>query len=238
MPKLDSNDSIPLYKQLYESIKYRITEGEFLSGQRLPSEEDWCEIYGVSRITVRNALDELSDSGFITRKRGKGTFVTKKQITHRLTEKLSFSETCILNGFKPGAKIIRALIEPASPLDVSMLKIEKNERVVVIERLRYADDLPVSVEENRFPQEYAYLLKEELNNNSLYKILKEKHGVKIIDNRATVEIVFATYEQSLYLNIEEHYPLLCITTCPVDSNGKPIHSSRHYTVGDRFRFIL
>lgn len=238
MPKLNSNDSKPLYQQLYDSIKYRIIEGEFSPGQRLPSEETFCELYGVSRITVRNALEELANANFITRSRGKGTFVTKKQITHRLTEKLSFTETCILNGFKPGAKIIRALIEPASPLDVSMLKIEKSDRVVVIERIRYADELPVSIEENRFPIQYAYLLKEELNNNSLYKILKEKYGVKIIDNRATVEIVFATYEQSLYLNIEERYPLLCITTCPADSEDKPIHSSRHFTVGDRFRFIL
>ncbi len=119
-----------------------------------------------------------------------------------------------------------------------MLKIGNDERVVIIERIRYADEVPVSIEENLFSQDYTYLLNEELNNTSLYTILKEKHGVKIIDNRATVEIVFATYEQSIYLNIKEGYPLLCITTCPVDGNKKPIHISRHFTVGDKFRFTL
>ncbi|GAB6107246.1 GntR family transcriptional regulator [Fusibacter bizertensis] len=238
MIKLNSDDAQPLYKQLYESIRYNITNGEYQPGQRLPSEEDLCKLYGVSRITVRNALDELSNTGFITRKRGKGTFVTKNHITHHLTEKISFSETCILNGFKPGAKVIRAVIEKASPIDVTMLKIDKDERVVIIERLRYADEIPVSIEENRFSQDYTFLLNEELNNSSLYTILKEKYGVQIIDNRATVEIVFATYEQALYLNIEEGYPLLCITTCPVDANNKPIHSSRHFTVGDKFKFTI
>lgn len=238
MAKLNSNAAQPLYKQLYESIKYSIGTGEYSPGQRLPTEEKLCEIYAVSRTTVRKALAELEKTGFITRKRGKGTFITKKQIPHQLNEKLSFSETCILNGFKPGAKIIRASIESASPLDVTMLKIENSERVVVIERIRYADGIPVSIEENRFPKEYAYLLNEDLNDTSLYKILKDKYGVQIIDNRATVEIVFATYEQALYLDVEEGYPLLCITTCPVDADNKPVHSLRHYTVGDRFQFIL
>lgn len=238
MPKLNSADAKPLYKQLCDSIKYNISIGEYKSGQQLPPEKELCKLYGVSRITVRNALDELAKTGVVTRNRGKGTFITEKRIIQRLTEKLSFSETCLLNGFKPGAKVIRALIEPSSPLDVSMLKIESTERVVVIERIRFADGVPVSIEENRFPQQYTYLLKEELNDVSIYKILKEKYGVHIIDNRATVGIVFASYEQSLYLNIAEGYPLLCITTCPVNTDNKPVHSSRHITVGDRFRFIL
>ena len=101
---LDNTISTPLFQQLAATLRAAIDAGEYPPGSRLPTENELCERYSVSRVTVRKALDELSQGEFLVRKPGKGTFVAEKKIQRKLDGVLSYTNMCHMMGYQPGAK--------------------------------------------------------------------------------------------------------------------------------------
>jgi len=107
-----------------------------------------------------------------------------------------------------------------------------------IERIRYADDVPISVEYTRFPSSFPFLLQEDLNNYSLYEILKNKYGISFGISRKYIVMEYASFDVATYLNIEEGYPLLCIKSTVCSPDGKKIYRSKQLILGDRFELIV
>ena len=108
---LDNTISTPLFQQLAATLRAAIDAGEYPPGSRLPTENELCERYSVSRVTVRKALDELSQGEFLVRKPGKGTFVAEKKIQRKLDGVLSYTNMCYMMGYQPGAKTIKITLE-------------------------------------------------------------------------------------------------------------------------------
>ncbi len=228
----------PLYKKVKDGVLASIRNGEYNVNERLPTEAELTKIYQVSRITVRKALEELAYEGYIDKRQGDGTYISHKKISRNLSRNISFSEMCRSIGCKPGAKVIKCILEHATEQDISELGVEKDSLILSIERIRYADFIPVSIEICRFRDSFLFLMNEDLNNTSLYELLAKKYDVHFVDSRKYLEIDFATLEQSKYLALDDHYPLLKISSVVSDITGIPAFSSLQFIVGDRFRFTI
>ena len=235
---LNKADALPLYKQLTDILRRDIEEGKFKKGEKIPTEIELSKLYNVSRITVRNALEELTKENLLIRKQGKGTFVNIEKLSRGISGSKSFSDMCREIGCKPGAKVIKCVIEDANNKDTEVLALEPHSKIIVIERIRYADGVPVAFEVSRLPERFTFLLDEDLNDTSMFSILAEKYGIVFMNPRKTIELVYATYEMSRYLNISLGHPLLSISGVSSDKNGVPSHRSMQFIVADKFKFIV
>jgi len=235
---LKKTDVLPLYKQLTDLLRRDIEEGKFKKGQKIPTEVELSKLYNVSRITVRNALEELAKENLLIRKQGKGTFVNIEKLSRGISGIQSFTEMCREIGCTPGAKVIKCVIEDANEKDIELLELEHNSKIIVIERIRYADNVPVALEVSRLPERFSFMLDEDLNDTSMFTILSEKHNIAFINPRKTIELVFATYEMSRYLNLSQGYPLLSITGVSNDREGVPSHRFMQFIVADKIKFIV
>ncbi|MBT2287653.1 GntR family transcriptional regulator [Paenibacillus albidus] len=235
---IDHSESSPLYKQLQEKILDSILNGTFKPGDKLPTELELSENNQVSRVTVRAALDSLTTEGYLVRIPGKGTFITKDKIKKNVAETIGFSATCKLQNKIPGARVIKCVIEDATLSDQDHLGLKPGDKIINIERIRYADNVPISVEYSRFPSSYSFLLKEELNDQSLYEILKNKYKVTFGLSRKYIVMEYASFDVATYLGIEEGHPLLSIRSTVCSPDGQKIHRSKQLILGDKFELIV
>lgn len=243
MGKLKKNSSVALYQQLADDIKSQIQSGELMPGDQIMTEIELSAMYDVSRITVRNAIQILVDDGILIRQQGKGTFVAEqKRLSRDMGIFMGFTQSCILDGKKPSTRVLTEELVPARPSDVRDLHLQEGEKVIRIVRLRYCDDIPVVLEENRFPQgRYLFLLGEDLTG-SLYEIL-ERHKIVVAGGSRRIGISFATEEECGQdrLNVPLKEPLLLMNDICVNMDGEPVHScrsvinSRHYNLFVRER---
>lgn len=241
---LDAKDALPLYKQLSTIICTEIEKGNYAPGQKIPTENELSTQFNVSRVTVRNALDELTRKQLLKRVRGKGTFIIKNSdiskedsYTNQPTYK-SFSARCLENDSIPGAKVLKCMIEAAGSDDLLRLGLREHANIIVAERIRYADGIPVAMEICHFSEKFGFLLDEELNNASLSQLLQFKHGILLSHATHMIEIAYATYELSIYLQVEQGQPLLLISSTIQDQHSEPVCLSSQYIAADKFRVII
>lgn len=237
--KLNEQDAQPLYKQLVQALKDDINSGKYPEGSRLPSEQELSALYQVSRITVRSALKELSEQAMVVRKQGKGTYVGPKKLKRNLSLATSFTQACREMGKKPGAKMVSAGLEEATQADREALDLPEGAEVVCLRRLRYADGVPISVEEDRFPARYAFLLDEDLEDTSLLDLLEKKYDITFYDVHRTIELVYAPHPIAKLLDCPGRTPMLYIisTALEVRSNA-PGQRSLQYIIGENFKFYV
>ena len=236
--ELKAQDSEPLYKQLEKYIRSAIVSGELKPGDKIETEEELSERFSVSRITVRNAISLLVEDGYLIKKQGKGTFVCQPKMERDLISMANFSLICEINGVRAGSKMISMEMVKATPSDTRDLQIPDKSRVLSMKRVRYAGNDAVMIEKNYFPESYSFLLKEKINNHSLYKLLKEKYNSIPTSSNKTIEITVASREDAMLLHIPYGSPLFHIRGIVYDQNGKPLHRSEQLLLGDRFKFQM
>lgn len=142
---------ISLYYQLKEELLKKITLKQWLPGERIPSEKELCDMYGVSRITVRKALDELERAGHLSRQQGKGTFVTNIALEQRLSKFYSFSEELKRHGMQEHIKIIHFQQVRAEAEIAETLGLEASSWIFMLTRLRFVDQTPYTLETSYIP---------------------------------------------------------------------------------------
>lgn len=233
---LSNNSEIPLYRQLIDLIRDKIDTGLWKSGDRIPSEAELSAQFSVSRITVRNAISELVEEGLLVKHQGKGTFVANRRILKDMRKFGNFTETCLVRGCVPSTYTVSKEVKPASISLCEKLGLPLKSEVVVIERVRLSDGLPVIYETNFFPLSYSFLLNENLNK-SLYEVLNE-HQVYPIDARRTIEICFATEKEAQHLQVDPQTALLLIFDQVFDNEKRIVHLCKQVIRSDRFKFML
>lgn len=234
----DTSSAKPLYKQLEEALKEAILSGEYQPGQQIPTENNLSASWQVSRVTVRKALNMLTRENLLTRVSGKGTFVSDEKFQRSMTGIMSFSELCYSEGHRPGSRTIKSVFEDCDESTRAKLSISDGEKAVVIERIRYADDVPVSLETVWFPPEFAALLNEDLNSHSLYDTLRNKYDLWFIHSSKTIELVYANSSVAHYLAVANCYPLISIRSEMIDNKGRTSCISHQLIVGDKLRFTV
>lgn len=225
---------VPLYIQIAGDIKSKIERREIQPNTRIPTELELSSDYGVSRITIRKALELLVDEGILVRRQRVGTFVSDKKISRSLNSYMGFSESCELEGNQPGTQFLSAELVKAKPSDIKILRLEDEDKVIRIRRLRYCNEVPVIVEETRFPKKYAYLLAEDLTR-SLHQILHE-HGITVRNGSLTIGVCYATREEAEYLKIKEHDALILAKDAAYDMSGDPVYCGRQVINADRYQY--
>ena len=235
---LNTNIFNPLYKQLMQKIRDDIAAGVYPVNSRIPSEQELCDTYKVSRVTVRKALFDLTQEGLLKRRQGKGTFVSVPRIQRDLKEVTSFHAACRMIGCKPSTRVIHSVAKGAQPQDVERLHLDPDEDTQIVEvlRVRLADGEPVMLENNHFPMKYDFLLMEDMNS-SLYQLLAE-HGLEPKQAVHDISLCYASPFQAKHLNLEPGSALLQLNEVIYDANGAPLHTSHQLIRGDRFTFRI
>lgn len=172
---------IPLYCQLAETIEEKINDGTWKQGTMIPSERELCTIYNMSRITVRNAIDELVREGKLEKVQGKGTFVLSKSIIQNLGNVYSFSKEMEKQGKISSTRLVRKECIKADKKLAEHLSVEEGDDVIYIERLRCADgNVAIMIERTYFNKNvYGFVTDIDLEHESLYKSLENTYGIVI-----------------------------------------------------------
>ena len=226
MNELDPQSIVPLYKQLKDLLLQEIKEGIYKANQKIPTELELSEKYQISRMTVRKALAELVEEGVLAKKQGKGTFVQEEKMTEDLSSPNSFTNLCKRNGKVPGGKTLKCTLQEAKDRDRQQLKLENGEMVILVERVRTADDVPVMLEKLYFPGHLKNILVEDLNNASLYQILLEKYGLQSGNSVMEISVCEATPEEAAELKVKTGTPCLLMEEIVYDQYDKPFHRTK------------
>ena len=236
--KLDDNNSMPLYLQLKNTIKGLIDSGEINKGDKIPSENELCKKYNVSRITVRNALADLESEGYLIKKQGKGTFATTPKLFRPLQDSIGFSESCKNAGMESSSIVLKREILPLDDRMKDILKLADDDQVLYIQRLRLADGIPLMIENNYYSyQKFGFLYNEPLTG-SLYELLAEKKGI-ICDRslKTVITVTTASGELVKMLQVSIGAQLFVMDGIMGDEHGEPVHYSLQYIVGERYSFV-
>ncbi|WP_066057723.1 GntR family transcriptional regulator [Robertmurraya korlensis] len=224
------------YLIVIDQIKDKIKNGELEPGERLPSETDFAKQLHVSRTTLREALRILEEENIITRKHGIGTFVNKKPVISGGIEEL-FSVTNLIEreGKTPGTELLfSGYVEPQEE-EINELKLKKNEMVLLVKRVRTANEMPLvycidKIPAHLFPGGY------QLNDESLFDFLEEEANVTITYAKAFIETMGYHEEISDILKCESGTPLLILKQVHYDSNDEPVLYSINFFRADQISF--
>jgi len=230
---LQRNDAAPLYAQLADQLRAQMNARALPPGARLPAEKELAARYGISLITVRQALALLAREGRIERKQGKGTYVQASKYIRDFTTIESFTQACAASGHVAGARLLaRRRLRPVESV-ARALRLPAQEGYVYIERLRTVDGQPVAVECSTFPPAFDFLMDEELSG-SLFAVLRERAGVEVTGSRKVIDIVRADREQGALLQVERNAPLLRVQSVAADAAGCPVYVGTQIIHGERF----
>jgi GntR family transcriptional regulator len=235
----------PRHKTLTDAtvtaISDAIRQGKFPAGSQLPPELDLMEILGVSRTTLREALRTLEEQGAINRRRGLGTFVSEKSILKDLSINFGIMEMMTQAGFTPKTASCEIHIEAASGKLAQDLEIPDGTPVVVIERLRLANDTPIIFSMDFLPVSIlgGKLIKEsDLTTQSLYDYLEKNCNIRICQGTAVLRPIAATREVAERLQIHRSDILLLIGQTDYDENHRAVIFSNEYHLPDKITFVI
>ena len=206
-------------------------------GDAIPSERQLSTNLGVSRLTVRAALDDLVREGLLLRRRGSGTFVSEPKIAQELTM-TSFTEDMRRRGMVPASRTLDLRAVPAGAHLGRLLKVSPSEQVVVITRLRLADRETMAIETLHVRQSLIPgLTAADLELHSFYELLEERYGVVIASGMQTIEPTVTNEEESAALGVPLHSPAFLFERTTQTRAGEVVEYVRSIYRGDRSRLV-
>jgi GntR family transcriptional regulator len=214
---------IPLYYQLENILREKIRSGECGPGDPLPTEVELVRFYSVSRITVRQALSALEKDGLIFRKQGRGSFVTGKETVRESMKLTGMIDDLVRMGIKTRAKFINfGFIDPPKKV-IDILKLEKDTKVLRIERIRLVKGSPISYSLTYVPPDVGSKIGiKDLAVYPLINVLEKKCKVKIGQGNQVIGATVADSRIASYLEIMTGAPLLRIERVILDTDGRPV----------------
>ncbi len=235
---IDALSSTPLYQQIAEDIKRKIERGEYGYGMRIEGESELMKHYGVSRITLRRAVTDLCDEGYLVKKQGLGTFVEQPKIRRLISNVQSFSESCRLQGYTSSYRLNSLSLVRPQKEERAFLGLDKDDQLIHTSRTLYADGVSVMLENCYYPlKPFAFLLQESLEQ-PLYPLLL-RHGIfPSGTERRTLELQAASRDTAHLLQVPIGEPLFYKIAHLVDKDNRPLFIERSYIVGSRYIFDI
>ncbi len=196
-----SDDYEPKYMRIYRHLLGQITSGELEPGSRLPSQQALADQFGVTLMTLRQALGALGDEGMVVAARGKGTFVAQRPFQYRLNHLSSFAQEMERQGVSLTTRVVSASLTALDTQVGLRLGLRSEEKVFAIERVRLVDGTPVLHQRSYLPPEYVTQIdSDSLEGRSLYDVLLEDVGIEIVRAVETLRpVVLSDYEAELLL---------------------------------------
>jgi len=205
-------------------------------GTAIPSERQLSADLGVSRLTLRAALDDLAREGYLVRRRGSGTYVQQPKISQELTI-TSFSDDMRRRGMVPGSRTLSMTTTHAGARLGRFLNVSPSEEIVVVKRLRLADGETMAIETLHIPESLVPGLTPKALTGSFYELLRDRYGVVIAGGTQAIEPTVTNEEESAALGVPLHSPAFLFERTSRDEAGRTIEFVQSVYRGDRYRIV-
>jgi GntR family transcriptional regulator len=230
---------IPLYHQLKTLLLERIRKGEMKPNDRLPAEDELAATHGVSKATVRQALNDLAIAGVLRREQGRGTFVAEPKLAQGPREMTSFTDEMRSLGLHPASKVLTQEIIKADVDMAEKLRVAEGAQVMRLQRLRLADGEPMGIQTAYLSLALApRLVEEEFTDASLYEALERKYGLWPARAQETYVAVLLDRAEAKLLKVAVASPALSAVRVSYLSSGQPLEVTYSIMRGDRYQIVL
>jgi len=230
---------LPLYSQVKNLLLEAIEAGQWASDQQLPNESKLAELFAVSKITIRQALQELADLGYIRREQGRGTFVSKPKFGQGPRELMSFTEEMGRHRVRASSRVLEKTVQNADLTVAEHLQLKIGDRVLILKRLRLAEGEPMGIQTAHLALDLAPgLVVEDFNNVSLYEVLQTRYGLQPARAREEYFSVAADAASAELLGIPVGAPVFAAERVTFTKTGKPFEFTRSVMRGDRYSIVL
>lgn len=233
---VDKNSPIPLYYQVKEKIKEDIKNGIYKSNEKLPTEKEFENLFQVSRITIRKAIEDLVSEGVLIKRRGAGTIVQKEKVVDQMLNLLGFTEKMEAKDFTVTSQVLYSAIEPADHRIASELELTEEESVLVIKRLRLIDGMPLGVFTTYIPAILGISIEEDFSK-SLFKIYDKYNIAPYCSDRTISAILLDKYNANL-LESKKGQPALQLHFITFDNDYRPIECVDGVCRGDIYSYKM
>lgn len=237
-PRIDASSKVPLHIQIRNAIRRDALAGSLVDPEgRLMTEAELGAHFGVSRVTIRNALQPLVDEGMFSRERGRGTFLRSAAVENWVGRLMGFSETMREAGYAAGARILEKGMTNRQDAEVSEKLAER--AVWHLHRLRTANDIPVAIEHAFYPPDIGLELEHrDLESILMYRVFEDDMGLTIHEADQTIGAVTADEATASLLGIEPGRALLSMDRLTVSTGGRALEFLRSVYVPEYFRFAI
>ncbi len=236
--RIDKETPIPLYYQLKEILRDHISSSQ--PGELIPTEKELCDHFDISRPTVRQAINELVNEGYLHRSKGKGTFITEPKVRRDFLIRLeSFHQEMREKGISARTKVVGFYLTAANDVVAKKLDVEMGAQVAFLRRLRFAADYPLMYVESFVPYERVPGFEEiDFEQEALHDVLAEKYHIQLEKGIRALEAIRCPDSIAELLEIETGAPVHYVETEFHSSQGWPIEFSTAWYRGDRSRFVI
>lgn len=236
---LDRQSALPLHSQFENILRNKIESEELSVNSRIPSENELCKIYGISRMTVRSVLGRLVDEGLLYRVQGKGTFVAEPKIISGPLVRYGFREQLEQQGYETRTKLVSFEKNAALIKIAKILNIEQGSDIFVVKRLRYVKGVPLSFHTSYVPAQYfPNLESQDLEHHQMCNVIEKIYNFPILHRTETLEAVSAAPDEAWLLSIHPNSPLLLLENFVYTEKELPVEYSRIVFRGDKIKIKL
>jgi len=238
MDKLNHYEGLPLYKQIEKYVRNRIDNNEWPVGYQIPTENEFSKTFEVSRITVIKALERLVEEGMLVRMQGKGTFVSRVNLSYEQKKLMSFTEETKQKGKVPTSIILSKSRENPSLNTRKRLNLNELEPVWSIQRLMIENNTPISIQTSYLPVKYFPELIRNINDNqSLYELLQDKYSTVIDYAYEMYKAVQLNEEEKGLLEVDLSETGFCVDRLSY-ANDEPIEFVRSIIRSDKASYTV
>ena len=230
---------IPKYVQIHQWLRSMIAKGEIKRGDKLPTETELSHMFAVNRMTVRKAMDSLVFDAMVTRRPGKGTFLTSerpKDLIYTLKNITSFGNDMQSVGMQPSYQAVKVKVIQADSKVSMMLKLKNDKRAIYSLRVLHANNTPVLIEKSYLPYlKFKDILDMDFNN-TLYQIITEKFDIALDHATQCLTAEFPGEEETRIFGLPEPCPCMKMETVVYDPHNSPVEALFAYYRGDKYKF--
>lgn len=229
----------PLYTQIREALRNQILDGTYKSHERMPSENELVASFGVSRVTVRQALNDLKSEGLIFKIHGKGTFVAKPKAVQNLMRLEGFGEAMSRRGHETFSRVLGHRLMRAGKTIAPRLGLRDRDDVMEIRRVRYLDREPISLDVTYVAAAIGErLVREDLPRRDIFVILENDYGIALGNADLQIESMVADAELAPLLHVTPGTPILKIERLTYTADGRPLDFEYLHYRGDAFQYRM
>ncbi|AJC73686.1 MAG: GntR family transcriptional regulator [Thermotoga caldifontis] len=233
---------VPLYYRVYRELKRRISEGEYKPGDRIPPEIELVKSFGVSRLTIRRALEELKSEGLISRHKGKGTFIVGKKEEESMNVLKGFTDKAKEEGLSVRSHVLENRLIEIPPELCQVFGLEQGAMVVLLRRVRFLNDEPVAIEaaylNPAVDVRILSILKKDMSKESLYEFLRNELKIPLIRALEELELTHVSSSDAKHLGLQPGACALLRKRYTYTTNGKCVEFVRSIYRGDKYRFKM
>jgi GntR family transcriptional regulator len=236
---LNKESSIPLHVQLANLLREQLVRHELSPHDRLPSERELCQQYGISRITVRQALSELAQEGLVYASVGKGTYVAEPAFQEDLQPLSSFTQDLERRGMCASSRVLEAGIMPADAHWAGIFFIPQGVEIVRLHRLRLASGVPIAIQLTYLPHLLCPgLLQFDFSSRSLYDVLRNEYKLHLVRSDTVLEATLAAPWEAELLGFSQPAAILVSTQTTYLDSGSVIEVTRSAFNSERYQLRM